>query len=103
MRLRAIAIMGALGLVGCAPAIGGEAVTPVAAPPKGQPQSGDLAALLGRMSLERKVAQLIQPDIGSITPADVREYRFGSVLNGGNSGPGGNDLEIGRASCRGRG
>jgi len=92
MRLRAIAIIGALGLVGCAPAIGGEAVTPVAAPPKGQPQSGDLAALLGRMSLERKVAQLIQPDIGSITPADVREYRFGSVLNGGNSGPGGNDL-----------
>src|SRR3546814_9346469 len=44
------------------------------------------------MSLEHKVAQLIQPDIGSITPADVREYRFGSVLNGGNSGPGGDDL-----------
>ncbi|HSF11411.1 MAG TPA: glycoside hydrolase family 3 N-terminal domain-containing protein, partial [Erythrobacter sp.] len=43
------------------------------------------------MSLERKVAQIIQPDIGSITPADVREYRFGTILNGGNSGPYGND------------
>ena len=43
------------------------------------------------MSVERKVAQIIQPDIGSITPADVREYRFGTILNGGNSGPFGND------------
>lgn len=48
-------------------------------------------ALLARMSLERKVAQIIQPDIGSITPKDVRKYRFGTILNGGNSGPYGND------------
>lgn len=48
-------------------------------------------ALLARMSLERKVAQIIMPDIGSITPDDVREYRFGTILNGGNSGPFGND------------
>jgi beta-glucosidase len=47
--------------------------------------------LLARMSLERKVAQIIQPDIGSVTPADMREYRFGTILNGGNSGPYGND------------
>ncbi len=48
-------------------------------------------AVLAQMSLERKVAQLIQPDIGSITPADMRRYRFGSILNGGSSGPGGDD------------
>ena len=48
-------------------------------------------ALLARMSLERKVAQIIQPDIGSITAKDVRKYRFGTILNGGNSGPYGND------------
>lgn len=48
-------------------------------------------ALLARMSIERKVAQIIQPDIGSITPEDVRKYRFGTILNGGNSGPYGND------------
>lgn len=47
--------------------------------------------LLARMSLERKVAQLVMPDIGSITPDDVRRYRFGTILNGGNSGPGGDD------------
>ncbi|MDT8278993.1 MAG: glycoside hydrolase family 3 protein, partial [Erythrobacter sp.] len=43
------------------------------------------------MSLERKVAQLVMPDIGSITPDDVRQYRFGTILNGGNSGPYGDD------------
>ncbi|TAD77716.1 MAG: glycoside hydrolase family 3 protein [Sphingomonadales bacterium] len=48
-------------------------------------------ALLARMSLERKVAQIIMPDIGAITPEDVRQYRFGTILNGGNSGPYGND------------
>lgn len=48
-------------------------------------------AILPRMSLPHKVAQLIQPDISTITPADVERYRFGSILNGGNSGPGGND------------
>ncbi len=47
--------------------------------------------MLARMSLKRKVAQIIMPDIGSITPADVRRYRFGTILNGGNSGPGGDD------------
>lgn len=49
-------------------------------------------ALLARMSVEQKVGQIIQADIGSVTPRDVREYHLGSVLNGGNSGPGGNDL-----------
>lgn len=49
-------------------------------------------ALLARMSLERKVAQLVMPDISAITAEDVRAYRFGTILNGGNSGPGGNDL-----------
>jgi beta-glucosidase len=44
-------------------------------------------ALLRTMSVEDKVGQLLQVDIGSITPAQVRETRIGSVLNGGNSGP----------------
>ena len=50
-----------------------------------------IAELLSQMSVERKVAQLIMPDISTITPEDVATYRFGSILNGGNSGPGGND------------
>ncbi|WP_076069815.1 glycoside hydrolase family 3 protein [Sphingomonas montana] len=49
-------------------------------------------ALLKRMSIADKVGQLIQVDIASITPADLRTYKLGSILNGGNAGPGGNDL-----------
>ena len=45
--------------------------------------------LLRRMSLEQKVGQVIQADLGSVTPEDVYKYHLGSVLNGGNSAPGG--------------
>jgi beta-glucosidase len=48
-----------------------------------------VSALLARMSLEEKVGQVIQADIGSVTPEDVRTYHLGSVLAGGNSDPGG--------------
>ena len=48
-----------------------------------------IAELLGRMSLEAKIGQVIQADLGSVTPEEVRDYRLGSVLNGGNSAPGG--------------
>ena len=46
-----------------------------------------IADLVSRMSLERKVAQLIQPQINTVTPEEMREYRWGSYLNGGNGGP----------------
>ncbi|HVS62695.1 MAG TPA: exo 1,3/1,4-beta-D-glucan glucohydrolase [Thermoanaerobaculia bacterium] len=46
--------------------------------------------LLGRMTLEEKVGQLIQPEINSVTPEEVEEYRLGSVLNGGGGWPGAN-------------
>lgn len=46
-------------------------------------------AVLSRMTLPHKIAQLIEPDISTITPEDMRTYRFGSFLNGANSGPGG--------------
>ena len=46
-------------------------------------------ALMARMSLEQKVGQVVQGDIASITPDDVRRYHLGSVFNGGNSDPGG--------------
>ncbi len=45
--------------------------------------------LLERMTLEEKVGQIIQADIASVTPEDVTKYNLGSVLNGGNSAPGG--------------
>jgi beta-glucosidase len=49
-------------------------------------------AVLAHLTLEQKVGQLIQADISALTPADLREYPLGSVLNGGNSKPGGNTL-----------
>ncbi|OYU35427.1 MAG: 1,4-beta-D-glucan glucohydrolase [Novosphingobium sp. PASSN1] len=48
--------------------------------------------LLGAMDAACKVGQVIQGDIASLTPDDVARYNLGSVLNGGNSGPYGNDL-----------
>jgi beta-glucosidase len=47
--------------------------------------------LLQRMTLEQKVGQIIQGDISAITPADLARYPIGSILAGGNSGPGGNE------------
>ena len=43
--------------------------------------------LLGRMTIEQKVGQIIQADIANVIPDDVRRYHLGSVLNGGNSAP----------------
>ncbi len=45
--------------------------------------------LLASMTIEEKVGQIVQGDISSITPEDVRTYHLGSVLAGGNSDPGG--------------
>ncbi|MCG8274950.1 glycoside hydrolase family 3 protein [Stenotrophomonas sp. NLF4-10] len=46
-------------------------------------------ALMATMTLEEKVGQIVQGDIASITPDDVRKYRLGSILAGGGSDPGG--------------
>jgi beta-glucosidase len=48
-----------------------------------------MRAIMARMSLEQKVGQVIQADVGSVTPEDVTRYHLGSILNGGNSAPGG--------------
>jgi len=76
-----------------APASAGESAAQEAPPSAAAHDHAAAAeALLAAMSLERKVAQLIMPDIAAITPRDMRRYRFGTILNGGNSGPGNNDL-----------
>lgn len=51
-----------------------------------------IAKLLKRMTIEEKVGQVIQADIASVTPDDARTYHLGSILNGGNSAPDGNEL-----------
>lgn len=44
--------------------------------------------LMAQMTIEQKVGQTIQADSASVTPDEVRDYRLGSVLSGGNSAPG---------------
>lgn len=46
-----------------------------------------VAEILASMTLEQKVGQMVQPEIKSITPEEVRQYYIGSVLNGGGSWP----------------
>ncbi|EQM87054.1 exo 1,3/1,4-beta-D-glucan glucohydrolase [Stenotrophomonas maltophilia] len=59
---------------------------PLAADPALEKRITDLMA---GMTVEDKVGQLVQGDIASVTPDDVRRYRLGSILAGGNSDPGG--------------
>ena len=44
-------------------------------------------AIVGNMTLEQKVAQMIQPNLSTVTPSDVEKYQLGSVLSGGGEPP----------------
>ncbi|QYJ76739.1 exo 1,3/1,4-beta-D-glucan glucohydrolase [Shewanella sp. FJAT-52076] len=59
------------------------------------PKQADVEAkvnkLLAAMTLEQKVAQIIQPEIRDFGVEDMRRYGFGSFLNGGGSFPGNNN------------
>lgn len=74
---------------GANPAVWPEAASPAALTDAATEARID--ALMARMTLEEKVGQLIQADIGSITPADLAAYPIGSILAGGNSAPEGNE------------
>jgi beta-glucosidase len=52
--------------------------------------------LLSAMSLEQKVAQIIQAEIKHISPEDLEEFPLGSILNGGGSFP--NDNKFAKIS-----
>ncbi|WP_244624653.1 glycoside hydrolase family 3 protein [Sphingomonas sp. So64.6b] len=62
--------------------------------PKGKSQGlvdaateAKVTALMAQMSIEEKIGQMIQADIGAITPEDLRRYPLGSILAGGSSPP----------------
>ena len=92
MRLSLLAVACVLGVAGCshAPNEAGDAVALSSNTPNSE--QARIADLLARMSTERKVAQLIQPQINSFTAQDMQRYRFGSYLNGGNGGPDGDEF-----------
>ncbi|WOT06971.1 glycoside hydrolase family 3 N-terminal domain-containing protein [Shewanella sp. DAU334] len=57
-----------------------------------KPQSDiekSIAQMVSTMTIEQKIAQMIQPEIRDITVEDMRTYGFGSYLNGGGSFPNG--------------
>jgi beta-glucosidase len=55
--------------------------------PRDPAVEAQVARLLGQMTLEEKIGQMLQPDLKSVTPQDVTRYHLGSVLNGGSSAP----------------
>ena len=70
------------------------ALWPKAASPGAMTDAATEAAigrLMARMTLEEKVGQTVQGDISTFTPEDFKRYPLGSVLAGGDSGPGGDD------------
>jgi beta-glucosidase len=79
------AVLGSLAALTAAAAPAWTALRPAAVPAATEAFVDDLVA---RLSLEEKVAQMIQADIDAITPADLAEYPLGSVLAGGNAAPG---------------
>jgi len=48
--------------------------------------------LLNAMTLEQKVGQIVQGDLDFVTPADMERFYLGTVLNGGNTSPNGNQF-----------
>ena len=47
----------------------------------------EVATILSKMTLEEKVGQMIQPNLDQVTPAEAKQYKLGSLLNGGGSWP----------------
>lgn len=58
--------------------------------PESKERETQITSMLNEMTLEQKIAQMIQPEIRDISVEDMRRYGFGSYLNGGGSFPYGN-------------
>jgi len=93
---RTIALLAAVQLIGATPQATG--LDRGVAHPQRWPQAKShglvtpereaaITSLMARMTLEEKVGQMIQADIASITPEELRTYPLGSILAGGNSPP----------------
>lgn len=106
--LAGAAVVAILTMAGPAPATAADAPPAPAVHPEAWPHipagrlvdpkvEARVSALLARLSVEEKVGQLIQGDISTIKPEDLRRYPLGSILAGGNSGPDGDDRAPARA------
>ncbi|WP_413283203.1 glycoside hydrolase family 3 N-terminal domain-containing protein [Vibrio sp. MA40-2] len=50
-------------------------------------QEAEIKRIVGLMTLQEKVGQMIQPDIRGISIQEATEYKIGSILNGGGAWP----------------
>ncbi|MGB1311982.1 MAG: hypothetical protein ACPG47_12260 [Leucothrix sp.] len=55
--------------------------------PKDKNIEASIQAILSKMTLQEKVGQMIQPSLDQVTPAEAKQYKLGSLLNGGGSWP----------------
>lgn len=100
----ALSLVAALALAGpAAGAAGAPAIHPAAWPATTAAFTPDpkiesfVDGLIGTMTLEEKIGQLVQADIASVKPEDLSRYHLGSILAGGNAAPGG-DVRTSAAS-----
>ncbi len=56
-------------------------------PDPSQPVEARVEDLLARMTLEEKIGQMTQVELGSIQPGDISKYYIGSILSGGDGNP----------------
>ena len=70
------------------PALWPKVESPVALDPA---MEARITEIIAQMTLRQKIGQVIQGDIGSLTSEDLKTYPLGSVLNGGNSAPNGDN------------
>ncbi len=47
----------------------------------------EVANIVAQMTIEEKLGQMIQPDLRGVTPAEAKQYKLGSILNGGGAWP----------------
>jgi beta-glucosidase len=83
-----VGVLGALILAAASTVTG-------AAPPKKKLSAYDAEAkaLLGTMTLEEKIGQMVQAEQDQVKEGDVAAYFLGSLLSGGNSDPKTNSLQ----------
>lgn len=96
MAMLMLSASGSLLLTACSEAptpVARETATPPVWPaltlpvPQDQAMEQAISELMNKMTLEQKIAQMIQPEIRDITVEDMRKYGFGSYLNGGGAFP----------------
>ncbi len=46
-----------------------------------------VADIVAQMTLPEKIGQMMQPDLREVTPEEVRDFKLGSILNGGGAWP----------------